>query len=106
MGKTGRKSYSTPDHGTRRPLFPLRPTILRVLSGLFRVPMGAFVANAYGAHRLFPWKPPILAWWLRPYSELWGVAPVRRNGLARLFMVAVSRRGAPGGAVRQPRSLG
>ncbi len=25
--------------------------------------------------------------------------PVRRNGLAELFMVAVSRRGAPGGAV-------
>ncbi len=33
------------------------------------------------------------------YSKLWGVTPVRRNGLVALFFVAVSRRGAPGGAV-------
>jgi hypothetical protein len=33
------------------------------------------------------------------YSEFCGVAPVRRNGQASPFSVAVSRRGAPGGAV-------
>ena len=34
-----------------------------------------------------------------PYSNFAPLSPVRRNGLADLFIVAVSRRGAPGGAV-------
>ena len=34
-----------------------------------------------------------------PYSASGRRSPVRRNGQASLFFVAVSRRGAPGGAV-------
>ena len=47
--------------------FPtLRPAFLRIVYGLFWVPVGAFKENAYDAHGLFPWKPRILAWRLRP----------------------------------------